>query len=362
MNIFRAAKKHNIRLSRMSLSTTDSEISLNSQSQIAVTIFIMFIVFFLCWTPYFAYMVYMTARQVKAPEAFAQRLGVASYWCAFLNSCIDPFVYGVRNPLIRKELYSMCCRKFQNGVGSRHNFIQKAQNNSDNSESYLKLPHPYTNCDKSPSAYPAFINFVCLSEEDIISPYEGISKQTTDRATQTGHFQLLSIQDLCNVYFTADQPCGRNETLGPRGFTMSPLLCEEIKSDNAMEITCSSCSSACSEKNLMTSSRTFSSPELSSQESVGPEVQNDRETDEMFCCSDSLEGSLDSDGCNSINKCTCENGHSWNSDGDSYSVSSMSSQINELYSSHSKNAKRVSFIATKERAKKFKIGWMESQL
>ena len=125
VNIFRAARKHNIRLSRMSLTSTESEISLSSQRQIAATIFIMFIVFFLCWTPYFAYMVYMTARQIRSRDDFAQSFGLASYWFAFLNSCVDPFVYGIRNPLIRKELYSLCGRKISKWRRSANRKLQE---------------------------------------------------------------------------------------------------------------------------------------------------------------------------------------------------------------------------------------------
>jgi len=329
VNIFRAARKHNIRLSRMSLTSTESEISLSSQRQIAATIFIMFIVFFLCWTPYFAYMVYMTARQIRSRDDFAQSFGLASYWFAFLNSCVDPFVYGIRNPLIRKELYSLCGRKFQNGAGPQTaNSKNKTQNNSDSCKSYLKPLQSNTTCDrKTSSAYPAFINFVTLSEEDVASPNEGISKETKDRATQTAHvLQLLSIEDLCNIYFSTEQA-------GNRSFTMLPVLCQDINADSDKEITCSTCSSACSE------------------------------TGELSRSSDSLEDSLCSDGeSDSLDRFNYEDGR-WLR---SYNPHSVPSRINTLPQSvtsqvKTKTAKRVSSFPARKNPRKL-VGWIESQV
>lgn len=331
VNIFRAARQHSIRLSRMCLSSIESEISLSSQSQIALTIFIMLIVFVLCWTPYFAYTMYMSARHVKTPDASAQSLGLASYWCAFLNSCINPFVYGVRNPLIRKELYSMCCGRFQNG--RRRNSLGKEHACCD---SYLRPPQRYTGCNKTPLAYPAYINVVALSEEDIVSPNDGICKLAIDRGTQTGlGSQILSFQELPHVYSTNEPSCLRNETLS--------LQQDCINTDSANEVTCSTCSSACSESDHVT---------ISSSEEVTCSSESLAEVDSL--CSDcESEGSTN-------RTCSCDG-----DEGVSSSCSSISSHTKEFSRDvyNHKNTKKVSLLSSKVKTiGKFKIVWMESQL
>ena len=352
VNIFRAARKHNIRVSRMSLTKTDREISLSSQSQIAMTIFVMFIVFFLCWTPYFTYMMYMTVQQVKSPDVFAQRLGLASYWCAFLNSCIDPFVYGLRNPLIRKQLYLLYCRRLQNGTGSRHNSMREAQKSSVNFESCLKPPQTFIEYSDTSATYPAFINFVSLSEEDIVGPNEGIPIQTTNKAIQTDNVvQLLSIQDLCNVNCTTEQACSGNETL-PKPLTLLPVLCQETNVGSPKKIGSSTCCDACSVGDC------------------GGHVG--RGTEEIACSSCSLEDTLcsysESD-CVSghINACCCEDGSYSSSNDQSASHTTIHSchintdSLNVSNRVIAESAKTVSFLPVKKKPRQL-ICWIESQL
>lgn len=219
----------------------------------------------------------------------------------------------------------MCGRKFQNGAGPQTaNSKNKTQNNSDSCESYLKPLQSNTTCDqKTSSAYPAFINFVTLSEEDVASPNEGISKQTTDRATQTAHvLQLLSIQDLCNIYFNTEQA-------GDRSFTMLPALCQDINADSDKEITCSTCSSACSE------------------------------TGELPRSSDSLEDSLCSDGeSDSLDRFNYEDGRwlrSYNPSRINTFPQSVTSQVK------TKTAKRGSSFPARKNPRKM-VGWIESQV
>lgn len=341
INIFRAAREHNIRLSRMSLTSIESEISLTSQKQIALTIFIMLIVFIICWTPFFSYMMYMSIHHIKIPDAFAHSLGLVSYWFAFLNSGINPFVYGVRNPLIRKELYSMCCRRFQNDQQA----LEKVQ--ASEGESYSGPPQPYNGWNKTPSAYPAYINAVTLSEEDIVSPNEGIGKPTTDRGTQTGQvWQILSIEDLRHVYFTGNPSCLRNETL-PNGFTSLASQHRNIHTGSANEVTCSICSSACSENDHVMISG----------------------NEEVTCSSQSEVDSLCS-GCQSYSEYSTNDG-SCSSEGredDSSSCSSISDHTNDFlqddyHHATIKNTEKVVSLSTTTKArKKFKTVWMETQL
>ena len=332
ISIFKAARQHNIRLSRMSLSSIESKTSLTSQNQITLTIFILLIVFIICWTPFFSYMMYMTINHIKNPDAFVQGLGLASYWFAFLNSSINPFVYGIRNPLIRKELYSMCFRKFQDG--QRRNSVEKAQGSGRDSDS--GPPELFTSCNKASPVYPAYINAVALSEEDIISPNEGIDKLTTHKGTRTGQdWQVLSVQDLPDVYFRNDSSFLPNESR-----SSGSVLQQKIYTDNANEVTCCSYSSACSESDQLMISG----------------------TEEVTCSSESEVDSLCGD-CESGLECSTNGSYCCQGDKDKpNSFSSVSNYTKEI-SQDGGNKKKVGFVsATLKASKKFKIGWIESQL
>lgn len=341
INIFRAARKHNIRLSRMSLSSIESEISLTAQKQIALTIFVMLIVFVICWTPFFFYMMYMSIHHMKIPNAFAHSLGLVSYWFAFLNSSVNPFVYGVRNPLIRKELYSMCCRRFQNDQQA----LEKGH--ASEGEPYSPPPQPHSDWNKTSSAYPPYINAVTLSEEDIVSPNEGINKPTTDRGTQTVEvWQILSIDDLPHIYLTNDPSCLRNETL-PSSFTSLASLHQNAHTGRANEVMCSTCSSACFESDHVMISG----------------------SQEVACSSESEVDSLCS-GCQSNSECSTSYGSS-SCEGrevDSNSCSSLSDHTKEIFQDHYHHAtvknreEAVSFSETTKVYEKSKIIWMETQL
>lgn len=343
INIFKVARQHNKRLSRTSLSSIHSESLLTSQNQIALTIFILLIVFIICWTPFFSYMMYMSTNHIKNPDAFAQSFGLASYWFAFLNSSINPFVYGIRNPLIRKELYSMCCRRFQ--YGKRRNSLEK-ENGSDR-DSYSGPPQPFADCNKSSPVYPAYINAVALSEEDIVSPYEGIGKLTTDRETQTGQvWQILSVQDLPHVNYTNESSCLRNETL-LSGFASLSVLQQKIYTDSANEVTCSTCSSTCSESDHVM---------ISGSEEVT--CSSESEVDSL--CGECESGPV----CSTNGSCCCQG-----NDDELNSYSSVSNHTKEFSQDgghnrvYVKNKKKADFVSTTVKAsEKFKIGWIESQL
>ena len=188
MNIFRTARSHDKRLHRMSRINNHSDVPLSSQNQIAATIFILLIVFVLCWTPYFVYMVYMTAHMVKNPDKHLQNLGLASYWCIYLNSCLNPLVYGVRNPLIRRELSWVCCPRYfsaQRQSRLQRTCAEKRQFNS----VHFTDPYMTTNAARCPDnnapVYPAYVNVVPLTEETIIGSNQDIVERTKDE-----HFDL----------------------------------------------------------------------------------------------------------------------------------------------------------------------------
>ncbi|XP_022789249.1 melatonin receptor type 1B-like [Stylophora pistillata] len=343
VNIFLVVKKHNIRRSRMSLSSINSESSLSTQSQIALTVFMMLIVFILCWSPYFAYMVYLTAHQVKSPDAFARSLGLASYWFAFLNSCINPFVYGFRNPLIRRPLYLMCCnRKFRR---SRERYsLRKAHQHCD---PFLGTPLPLVDCDKTSPPYPAFINVVALTEEDITSPNEGIDKATVDRGTQRReNWKILSFQDLPHVYIVNGVSSTTNQVL-------SISVKQQTFPDHAYDVTCSSCSSVCSDCNrvVTNSNEVIMCSSMLSVEDSGLcsecACAFDCESSTSKTCIQCEQDDLESNSCPSIL---------------SHAKEVQSHRVLHLVD-HSENKMKYPLQSAKEKTRmSFTIGWMESHL
>ncbi|EDO32903.1 predicted protein, partial [Nematostella vectensis] len=97
VEIFKAARRHNHRLSRVSV-PSNACAPTSAQKQIAVTVFIMLVVCLLCWTPYFGYVITVTLSPKAVGNTAVKDLGIAAYWCAFLNSTLDPYIYGMRNP------------------------------------------------------------------------------------------------------------------------------------------------------------------------------------------------------------------------------------------------------------------------
>lgn len=318
-SIFRTARQHNIRLSRMSLSSIESEILLTSQKQIALTIFIMLIVFIICWTPFFTYMMYMSIQHIETPTAVAQGLGLLSYWFAFLNSSINPFVYGVRNPLIRKELYSMCCRRFQNDQQAP----EKVHAFGGERYSPPPRPEPHSDWNKTLPAYPAYVNAVTLSEEDVVSPNEGIDKP-----------------DLPHIYLTDNPSCLENKTLS-NGFTSLAPRYQNVHTGSANEVTCSTCSSACSESNHVMISG----------------------SEEDTCSSESEVDSLCS-GCQSNSEWSAYDGSS-SSDGrefDSNSCPPLSDQDDYHHATVKNTKEALPFTTTTKAYDKSKIIWVETHL
>ena len=281
-------------------------------------------------------MMYMSTSHARNPDTFTQRLGLASYWFAFLNSSINPLVYGIRNPLIRKEMYSVCCRRFHDG--RRRKSLEKAH--TSDHDSYPGPPQSFSRCDKSFPVYPAYINVVAMSEEDIVSPNEGIGKLATDRGIETGKvWQILSAQDLPHVYFTNEQVCLRNNETLLSGFASIPQLQQKIYTDSANEETCSS---TCSESDHVIIS--------------GSEVTRSSVSDSV--CSD----------CESGPDCATNGLRCQDDENESNSCTSILNQTKGFsqdfnHVNDAKNTKKIAFVSTTVKARqKFKIGWMESQL
>lgn len=109
-NIFRSARRHARRVSRVSFSSTCSINSTTAHRQVAVTVLILLVVFLLCWLPYFLYAVLVSVESASLSiDRRVIALGKAAYWCAFASSALNPYIYGFRNPQFRKEFQFLLC-------------------------------------------------------------------------------------------------------------------------------------------------------------------------------------------------------------------------------------------------------------
>ena len=104
VSIFGAVRRYSKRMRTRAAMTASAE-SLNTittQNQVAITVFIMIIVFLVCWSPLFIYLMYLVITRAQASLGDTAGLVVASYWMAFLNSALNPYIYGVRDPRVRR--------------------------------------------------------------------------------------------------------------------------------------------------------------------------------------------------------------------------------------------------------------------
>ena len=108
--IFHSAKQSARRISRVSITSTTSVNSFTTHRKVAITVLILVILFFGCWTPYFTYVIIVISYPSLTSHQHVMSLGKASYWMAFLCSALNPYIYGARNPQFRKEFkLFLCC-------------------------------------------------------------------------------------------------------------------------------------------------------------------------------------------------------------------------------------------------------------
>lgn len=104
--IFRNITKHGKRMERNS--SMGQRRVFMQQKRITVTLFVVFIVFFICWSPFIIFNIFGFTLGFENipiwPNAYV-------YWMGYLNSAINPVIYGWRNRTFKKAFRAIlhCC-------------------------------------------------------------------------------------------------------------------------------------------------------------------------------------------------------------------------------------------------------------
>ncbi|XP_072033745.1 high-affinity lysophosphatidic acid receptor-like isoform X2 [Amphiura filiformis] len=111
--IFVTIRKYSVRLKKHS--NYDEVRILKQQKQITITLFIVFIAFFICWTPYF---IFAGAGTVIGFDHLPRWPNILVYWCGYASSAINPIIYAFRTKSYRRAFIKLCCCFRDGGLGS----------------------------------------------------------------------------------------------------------------------------------------------------------------------------------------------------------------------------------------------------
>ncbi|XP_067946823.1 melatonin receptor type 1C-like [Watersipora subatra] len=107
--LFRKAHRLFTRLEDPSYSSYSREVHVE-QRRISITCIIIVVSFLICWTPIFAYLNY--ASFVHDKKSIPTLINPIVYWFSYLNSAINPLIYGLRTPIFKRIIDAICgCQK-----------------------------------------------------------------------------------------------------------------------------------------------------------------------------------------------------------------------------------------------------------
>ena len=83
--------------------------SRKSSQRIVLTFFLALIAFIVCWMPFFVFIA--IAVSISSRDELPHGLGLAAYWCGFLNCSINPYLIGLRSERFHETfIYVFSCR------------------------------------------------------------------------------------------------------------------------------------------------------------------------------------------------------------------------------------------------------------
>ena len=81
--------------------------AIQQERKTVFTFFLALIAFIGCWTPFFVFVAF--AVTVPSRAEIPHGLGIAAYWCGFLNSALNPFLIGLRSERFQEAFKRVLC-------------------------------------------------------------------------------------------------------------------------------------------------------------------------------------------------------------------------------------------------------------
>ena len=141
------------------------------QKKIVITFFLALIAFIVCWTPFFAFIA--SAASSDTIQNIPRGLGVAAYWCGFLNSACNPFIIGLRNEQFKEAFRQFLCwpincfrktRKVDDRISLSQRTLTRTEDFIDGKKKWIA---PSSDCPLPQNKTETVASFVTLSNSAI---------------------------------------------------------------------------------------------------------------------------------------------------------------------------------------------------
>ena len=110
VRIYLVVRRHTKRLSTTVFGNSQ-ELAIKKQRRTVLTFFLALMVFVICWTPFFVFIA--VAVSVQSRDELPHGLGIAAYWCGFLNSAVNPYLIGLRSEKFHEAFKHLFCCNFK---------------------------------------------------------------------------------------------------------------------------------------------------------------------------------------------------------------------------------------------------------
>ncbi|XP_064648205.1 melanopsin-A-like [Lineus longissimus] len=87
----------------------DKQTIIDQQKRAIVTMFIVMVMFLLCWTPYTVYAI--ASSIIRDKETIPHIVNAIVYLCGYMNSSLNPIIYGFRNRSFRNGYKEFFCQR-----------------------------------------------------------------------------------------------------------------------------------------------------------------------------------------------------------------------------------------------------------